>query len=81
MVLLSIGVIILLIISALIFFGLFQRVLDRMRLNDKTAIVFIGAMIAGFLPNIPLFAGLSINIGGGLFNNLGYLFNTWCRNI
>jgi len=66
-VLLSIGVIILLIISALIFFGLFQRVLDRMRLNDKTAIVFIGAMIAGsFLPNIPLFAGLSINIGGGI---------------
>ncbi len=65
--LLTIGIIILLIISALIFFGLFHRVLDRMRLDDKTAIVFIGAMIAGsFLPNIPLFAGLSINIGGGI---------------
>ncbi|HHY14029.1 MAG TPA: DUF1614 domain-containing protein [Thermoanaerobacterales bacterium] len=63
----TVGIIILLIVSALIFFGLLQRVLDRMRLNDRTAILFIGAMIVGsFLPNIPLFSGLSINIGGGI---------------
>jgi uncharacterized membrane protein len=64
---LSLGIIILLIVSVLIFFGLAQRVLDRMKLNDKTAILFIGAMVIGsFLPNIPLFSGLSINIGGGI---------------
>jgi uncharacterized membrane protein len=62
-----IGSILLLITGVLIYFGLLQRVLDRMKLNDKTAILFIGAMIVGsYLPSIPLWRGFSLNIGGGL---------------
>jgi len=62
-----IGVIILLTIAALIYFGFLHRVLDRMHMNDTTAFIFIGAMIIGsFLPNIPLGRGLSINLGGGV---------------
>ncbi len=62
-----IGVILLLAVAILIYFGFLQRVLDRMHMNDKTAFIFIGAMIVGsFLPNIPLGFGLSINIGGGV---------------
>ena len=60
------GIILLLIIAALIYFGFLQRVLDRMHMSDTMAFIFIGAMILGsFLPNIPLGFGLSINLGGG----------------
>lgn len=62
-----VGVTLLLVLAVLIYFGLLQRILDRMHLSDKTALAFIGAMVVGtFLPNIPLGMGLSINIGGGL---------------
>lgn len=62
-----VGVTLLLVLAVLIYFGLLQRILDRMRLSDKMALAFIGAMAVGtFLPNIPLGLGLSINIGGGL---------------
>ncbi|ADL07733.1 DUF1614 domain-containing protein [Thermosediminibacter oceani] len=62
-----VGVTLLLVLAVLIYFGLLQRVVDRMHMSDKTALIFIGAMIVGtFLPNIPLGRGLSINIGGGL---------------
>jgi len=61
------GVILLLVIAVLIYFGLLQRVLDRMHMTDSMAIIFIGLMVIGsFLPNIPLGGGLSINIGGGI---------------
>ncbi|MGB4124846.1 MAG: DUF1614 domain-containing protein [Dethiobacteria bacterium] len=62
-----VGIILLLIISILIFLGLAQRVLDRLGLNDRTALLFIAAMlVGGFLPDIPLSGTLAINIGGGL---------------
>ncbi|MCR4430076.1 MAG: DUF1614 domain-containing protein [Tepidanaerobacteraceae bacterium] len=62
-----IGVILLLVIAVLIYFGLLQRVLDRMHMSDKLALAFVGAMILGtFLPAIPLGKGLSINLGGGV---------------
>ncbi len=61
------GMILLLIISVLIFLGLAQRVLDRLGLTDRTALLFIAAMLlGGFLPDIPLSGTLAINIGGGL---------------
>ena len=61
------GMILLLIISILIFLGLAQRVLDRLGLTDRSALLFIAAMLlGGFLPDIPLSGTLSINIGGGL---------------
>lgn len=61
------GMIILLVTAVLIFLGLGQRVLDRLRLTDKTALLFIGAMlIGGFLPDIPITRNVAINIGGGV---------------
>ena len=71
------GMIILLAVSILIFLGLAERVLDRLRLSDRAALLFIGAMlVGGFLPNIPLSDTLSINIGGGIIPLIlvGYLF-------
>ena len=62
-----IGVILLILIAVMIYFGLLQRVLDRMRITDSMAIIFIGAMVIGsFLPNIPIGTRISINIGGGI---------------
>lgn len=62
-----VGMIILLITAVLIFLGLGQRVLDRLRLTDKTALLFIGAMlVGGFLPDIPLMGNVAINIGGAV---------------
>ena len=49
-----VGVILLLLIAILAYFGLLQRVLDRMHMTDNMAIIFIGSMIIGVLPNIPL---------------------------
>lgn len=62
-----IGVLLLSILTIIILFGFAHTVLDRMRLNDKTAVFFIIAMIIGtFIPNIPLGSKISINIGGAL---------------
>lgn len=62
-----VGVIILLVMAVLIYFGLLQRVLDRMHMSDKLALAFVGSMIVGtFIPAIPLGMGLSINLGGGV---------------
>lgn len=72
-----IGMIILLVVSILIFLGLAERVLDRLRLSDRAALIFIGAMlVGGFLPDIPLSAELAINVGGGIIPLIlvGYLF-------
>ena len=63
----SIGMIVLLVVGLLILFGLGQRVLDKMHLNDLQAILIISAMIiGGFLPNIPITETISLNIGGAL---------------
>jgi uncharacterized membrane protein len=57
----------LVIVTALIFLGFLHRVLDRMRLTKIQAVVILLAMLAaGFLPNIPIWGGLSINIGGAI---------------
>ncbi|MGI6036430.1 MAG: DUF1614 domain-containing protein [Limnochordia bacterium] len=59
------GISLLVIISALIFFGLAQRVLDRMRLTDRSAILLLLIMVGGYyLPEIPFSGGIHINIGG-----------------
>ncbi len=62
----SIGMIILIAVSVLIFMGLAERVLDRLRLNDKAAIVIILAIIVStiFIPDIPITERVSVNIGG-----------------
>ena len=62
----SIGMILLLVLGLLILFGVLQRVLDRMALTDRQALLCVAAIfIGGWLPNIPL--GLvELNIGGAL---------------
>lgn len=62
----TIGMILLTIVAVLVFFGVTQRVLDKMRLTDKAALILIAAMFFGTLiPNITLGA-VSFSIGGAL---------------
>ncbi|MCE5286220.1 MAG: DUF1614 domain-containing protein [Pelosinus sp.] len=63
------GMIALVVVAVLIYFGVAQRILDRMRLTDKQALLFIAAVIAGSFINIPLLRSpidMSINVGGAL---------------
>ena len=62
------GVVLLILVSVLIFFGLAHRVLDRLYLSDRGGLIFIGAMIVGSFIDIPLWQNPSItlNIGGAL---------------
>ncbi len=66
---LPIGVILLVIIAILIFFGILHRVLDRMRLSDRAALAIIVAMAAGTFFDVTLLqtpVTVKINIGGGV---------------
>ncbi|ABB14545.1 MULTISPECIES: DUF1614 domain-containing protein [Carboxydothermus] len=65
----SLGTILLVILVALIFFGLMHRVLDRMKLTDREALVLIGLMIVGSFLDLTLLRGritFSLNLGGGI---------------
>lgn len=63
----TIGMIVLVAVAILIYLGVAQRVLDRLRLTDRAALAFVGALvIGGFLPDIPITQNVSINIGGGI---------------
>lgn len=56
----------LIILAILVYSGLMQRVLDRMYLTDRQALLLIAAMIAGtWIPDISL-RWFSVNIGGAL---------------
>lgn len=73
----SVGMILLVVLAVLLLFGIGQRVLDRMRLNDKQALLFIALIfIGGWIPSVPLGGGVSVNIGGALipFGLCVYLF-------
>lgn len=64
-----IGITFLLIVSVVIYFGLAQRALDRMRLTDRGALAVIAAIIVGSFINIPVpFTPYhtSVNVGGAL---------------
>ena len=61
------GLILLIAAAALVLFGAGQRVLDRLRLTDRQALLIIALMIGGgFIPDIPVTRRFSINIGGAL---------------
>ncbi len=64
-----VGMIVLLVVGVLVYFGIAQRILDRMRLTDKQALLFIGAIVAGSFIDIPLMnepIAVSINVGGAV---------------
>jgi uncharacterized membrane protein len=62
--------IVLLIISVLVYFGVAHRVLDRLRLSDKAALGMLAALIVGGFINIPIPGGprleASLNVGGSI---------------
>ena len=63
----SLGRILLLAVAVLVIFGVGQRVLDRLRLTDRQALFFIALIfVGGLIPSIPLWSGVSVNIGGAL---------------
>ncbi|HZK34954.1 MAG TPA: DUF1614 domain-containing protein [Bacillota bacterium] len=71
------GLTLLVVASILVLFGVGHNILDRMRLNDKTALLFIAAIfIGGLIPDISLGRYFSINIGGAIIPLIlvGYLF-------
>lgn len=62
-----VGLTILVVVAVLIYAGIAHRALDRMRLSDRGALLFIGAMALGnFLPDIPVTANVAVNIGGAI---------------
>ncbi len=63
------GMILLLVVSVLVYFGLAQRILDRMRMTDKQALLFIGGIVVGSFIDIPIMRSpmqITINVGGAI---------------
>jgi len=63
------GIVALAVVSVVIFFGLAQRVLDRMGLTNWQAIGIILAMLVGTFIDIPIWRGdinVTMNLGGAL---------------
>ena len=66
---LPIGSIVLIVLAILVFFGVLHRVLDRMRLTDRAALVVVLATAAGTFFDINLVQGtvpVKANVGGAL---------------
>ena len=75
----TLGFILLIATGLLILFGAGQRVLDRLRLTDRQAILFIVLIIAGgFLPDIAVTERFAFNIGGALIP-LGLCVYLWAK--
>ena len=63
----TIGMSILIVVAILILLGVGQRVLDRMRLNDKLALLFIALIVGlGFVPDIRVTDVFAFNLGGAV---------------
>ena len=63
----SIGLFLLVAIAVLILFGVAQRVLDKLRLTDRQAILFAALIfLGGLIPDIRVAPLFSFNIGGAL---------------
>jgi len=58
------GLILLVAISILIYFGVAHRVLDRLRMSDKAALVVIAAIIIGSFIDINITSRVTVNLGG-----------------
>ena len=63
----TIGFVLLIITGLIVLFGVGQRCLDRLRLTDRHALLFIALIIAGgFVPDIRVTELFAFNIGGAL---------------
>ena len=63
----TIGMILLILTAILILLGVGQRVLDRLRLSDKAALLFIALIIGlGFVPDVRVTDLFAFNLGGAL---------------
>lgn len=63
----TIGMILLIAVGLLILLGVGQRVLDRMYLSDKSALLVIVLILGlGFVPDIYFGEKFALNLGGGL---------------
>ncbi|QDR80741.1 DUF1614 domain-containing protein [Sporomusa termitida] len=63
------GMILLLVVSVLVYFGLAHRILDRMRMTDKQALLFIAAIVVGSFIDIPIMSApmqITLNVGGAV---------------
>ena len=63
----SLGLILLIVTAILILFGVAQRVLDKLRLTDRQALLMVALIFfGGLLGDIPLGERLSVNLGGAV---------------
>lgn len=78
----TIGRFILLSLALLIFFGVAERVLDRMHLSDKGALLVLAAIVLGSFVNITLYRSdmltVRLNVGGALVP-LGMAVYVWLK--
>lgn len=64
----SIGLILLVVITILILLGVCRGVLDKMGLNDRQALAITAALfVGGLIPDIPLGGEVYVNLGGAVF--------------
>lgn len=62
----SVGMILLTVVAILVFFGVAQRVLDKMHLTDRMALLLVGLMFFGTLiPNITI-GSVTFSLGGAV---------------
>ena len=62
----SVGMVLLTVVAVLVFFGVAQRVLDKLHLSDRAALVLIALMFFGTLiPNVQI-GSVSVSIGGAV---------------
>ncbi len=62
----SIGMILLTVAAILVFFGVAQRVLDKLRMSDRTALLLIALMFFGTLLHNITLGNVQVSIGGAL---------------
>ena len=63
----SVGPILLIVVTLLVLFGVSQRVLDKLRLTDRQALLFAALLlVGGLLPDLPITPLFSVNVGGAL---------------
>jgi len=61
------GIMLVVTVTAIIFLFLLHRTLDRLHMNKKAALLLVGLIyVGGYLPSIPLSAGLAANLGGAV---------------